>query len=88
MGMDLGKPSLILTAVVAVLYLVQSLISMQAVDPAQREQMKTMMYMSPIMITVFSFTSPAGVTLYWLVGGIIQIIQQLIINYMVRPYHK
>ncbi|MEY8463640.1 membrane protein insertase YidC [Streptococcus merionis] len=88
LGMDLGKPSLVLTAVVGILYFIQSYISMQAIDPMQREQMKTMMYVSPLMIVVMSFTSPAGVTLYWLVGGIIQIIQQLIVNYLVRPHHK
>lgn len=88
LGMDLGNPSLILTVIVGVLYFVQSYLSMLAVDPAQREQMKSMMYMSPLMIAFFSFTSPAGVTLYWLVGGLIQIVQQLIVNYMVRPYHR
>ena len=41
--------------------------------------------MSPIMIVVFSFMSPAAVTLYWVVGGFIQIIQQFIINYLIRP---
>lgn len=88
LGMNLGKPSLILTAIVGVLYFLQSYLSMQAVDPQQREQMKTMMYMSPVMITVFSLTSPAGVTLYWVIGGLIQVLQQLIINFFVRPYHK
>ncbi|MET3559325.1 YidC/Oxa1 family membrane protein insertase [Streptococcus rupicaprae] len=88
LGINLGKPSLILTAIVGVLYFLQSYLSMQAVDPQQREQMKTMMYMSPVMITVFSLTSPAGVTLYWVIGGVIQVLQQIIINFFVRPYHK
>lgn len=88
LGIDLGKPSLLLTALVAALYLFQSYLSMQAIDPDQREQMKTMMYMSPLMIAFFSFTSPAGVTLYWVVGGFIQIIQQVIVNHLIRPRHK
>lgn len=87
-GLHLGKPSLILTAIVGLLYFVQSFISIQATDPAQREQMKMMMYMSPLMIVFMSISSPAGVTLYWVVGGLIQIIQQGIVNYLVRPYHK
>ena len=41
--------------------------------------------MSPIMIGVFSLISSAGVTLYWVVGGVIQIIQQFVINYLIRP---
>ncbi|MFC6279601.1 membrane protein insertase YidC [Streptococcus moroccensis] len=88
LGMDLGSPSIVLTVIVGLLYFLQSYLSMLAVDPDQRAQMKSMMYMSPLMIVFFSFTSPAGVTLYWLVGGIIQIVQQLIVNYIVRPYHK
>ena len=47
--------------------------------------MKQASYMSPIMIVGFSFLSPAAVTLYWVVGGFIQIIQQFIINYIIRP---
>lgn len=88
LSINLGKSSIILTLIVGALYLFQSFLSMQAVDPDQREQMKTMMYLSPIMIAMMSFTSPAGVTLYWVVGGFIQIIQQLIVNGFVRPYHK
>ena len=38
-----------------------------------------------LMIVVFSFMSPAAVTLYWVVGGFIQIIQQFMINYLIRP---
>ena len=42
--------------------------------------------MSPIMIGVFSLISPRWkVTLYWVVGGVIQIIQQFVINYLIRP---
>lgn len=37
------------------------------------------------MIMFFSFSSPAGVALYWLVGGFFSIIQQLITMYVVRP---
>ena len=37
------------------------------------------------MIVIFSLTAPAGVTLYWVVGGFIMIIQQLIINHYIRP---
>ena len=37
------------------------------------------------MIVGFSFFSPAAVTLYWVVGGFIQIIQQFIINYIIKP---
>ena len=85
LGINLGQQSMILIVVVGVLYYVQSLLSLVGLDEEQKEQMKKMIYVSPLMIVIFSFTAPAGVTLYWVVGGFIMIIQQLIINHYIRP---
>ncbi|CAM4129893.1 hypothetical protein AT575_06660 [Streptococcus penaeicida] len=85
MGIDLGSRSLVLTAIIAVLYFFQSWLSMQAVDEAQRQQMKTMMYTMPIMMIFMTMSLPAGVGLYWLVGGFFSIIQQLITTYLIKP---
>ena len=86
LGINLGKPSLALTLIVGVLYYIQSLLSLHGIeDETQKEQMKRATYISPITIVGFSFLSPAAVTLYWVVGGFIQIIQQFIINYLMRP---
>jgi len=41
---------------------------------------KMMMFMLPAMTLFFSFSFPAGLTLYWTTGYIIQIFQQLAIN--------
>ncbi|MGT2845687.1 membrane protein insertase YidC [Streptococcus massiliensis] len=88
LGINLGKPSILLTAIVAILYYLQSRMSMYGLDQEQRDQMKNMMYMSPIMMIMFSIGAQAGVTLYWVVGGLFQILQQLVINYWVRPSMK
>ncbi|MBA2796428.1 membrane protein insertase YidC [Streptococcus porcinus] len=85
LGIDLGSKSLILTAIIAVLYFFQSWLSMQAVAEEQRAQMKTMMYTMPIMMIFMTMTLPAGVGLYWLVGGFFSIIQQLITTYFIKP---
>ena len=86
LGIALGKPSLLLTAIVAVLYYIQSMLSLHGIeDETQKESMRKASLMSPIMIGVFSLISSAGVTLYWVVGGVIQIIQQFVINYLIRP---
>lgn len=85
LGIPLGKASILLTVIVGVLYFIQSALTLVGVDEVQKEQMKKMMYMSPLMIVIFSFTAPAGVTLYWVFGGFIMIIQQLIINHYIRP---
>ena len=88
LGINLGQQSLILTIFVGILYYIQSLLSLVGLDEEQKDQMKKMLYMSPLMIVIFSFTSPAGVTLYWVVGGFVQILQQFIINFFIRPYMK
>ena len=86
LGIPLGSPSMILVAFAGILYYLQSLLSLHGVeDETQREQIKKMLYMSPLMIVVFSVFSPASVTLYWVVGGFMMILQQFIVNYIIRP---
>ena len=86
LGIALGSPSWILIACAGILYYVQSLLSLHGVeDETQREQLKKMIYMSPMMIVMFSIFSPASVTLYWVVGGFMMILQQFIVNYIIRP---
>jgi len=86
LGIALGSPSMLLVAFAGVLYYLQSILSLHGVeDEMQREQLKKMIYMSPLMIVIFSLFSPASVTLYWVVGGFMMILQQFIVNYVVRP---
>lgn len=88
LGISLGKQSLILVAVAGILYFIQSLVMQIGVDEAQKQQMKSMMLINPMMIVIFSLNSPAGVTLYWIVGGLFGILQQLIITFMLKPKIK
>ncbi|MGT2801353.1 YidC/Oxa1 family membrane protein insertase [Streptococcus henryi] len=85
LGMDLGQRSLILTGVIAVLYFGQSWLSVQGVAEEQKAQMKSMMFMMPLMMIFMSINLPAGVGLYWLVGGFFSIFQQLITMYIIKP---
>lgn len=85
LGIDLGERSLILVAIAGVLYFCQSLLMQIGMDEAQRQQMKSMMLMNPLMIIFFSWSAPAGVTLYWVVGGFIGILQQLLTTYLIKP---
>ncbi|MGO3732867.1 MAG: membrane protein insertase YidC [Vagococcus sp.] len=84
----LGKPSLVLVALAGISYFAQSYISMIGMSEEQKKQMKMMTYMSPIMIIMFSFKAPAGVTLYWVIGGIFSCIQSLITNLYYKPKIK
>lgn len=55
LGINLGSPSMILVAFAGILYYLQSLLSLHGVeDEMQRDQLKKMIYMSPLMIVVFS----------------------------------
>lgn len=82
---SLDKPDLLLTAIIVALYFLQSWLSVAAVPEEQRAQMKTAMYSMPLMMAFFGFSSPAGVTLYWLVGGFFAIAQQLLTTYVIKP---
>ncbi|GAB2027461.1 membrane protein insertase YidC [Lactovum odontotermitis] len=90
---DLGAISssgygLILVALAAFFYAAQTLIMYLAMPEEQRKQQRTMMIISPAMIVVFSFMSPNGVTLYWVAGGLVIVLQQIIVTYVIKPRLK
>lgn len=87
-GINLGKTSFALVIITGALYLLQSYLSMFNIPEDQKKQMQMMMYMSPIMMIFFSFSSPAGVALYWAVGGVVACIQTVITNIIMRPRLK
>lgn len=59
-------------------YLQTQTMAGQNQDPQTASTMKTMNYMMPVMIFFASRSFAAGLALYWLVGNIFTIIQQLI----------
>ena len=81
-GINLGQRSFTLVALSFVVYALQGWLSTLGVPEAQRAQMRQMMIISPLMITFMTYISPAGLGLYFFVGGIFACIQTLIINYM------
>ncbi|MFI3075369.1 membrane protein insertase YidC [Streptococcus suis] len=85
LGIDLGSPSIILTAVAGVLYYIQSLLMQVGMDEEQKKQMRTVAIINPLFIVMFSWSSPAGVTLYWVIGGLFGILQQAITNFILKP---
>lgn len=85
MGISLGERSIPLAISAGLIYLVQAYVSMIGLPPEQKKQMKTMMYMNPIMILMFTISSPAGLGLYWLVGGFFGVFQTLLTNFYYKP---
>lgn len=80
MGIQLGKPSLLLAILSLVAYLIQSWLSIIGVPENQRRQMMGMMIFSPLMIFFICLTSSAGLGLYFFIGGIFAILQTWLIN--------
>lgn len=81
---NLGSPDIIMTIIAGLIYMVQAKVSLWTVPESQKQQMKWMIYISPIMIVIISFTSMAALPLYWSVGGFILIVQ----TYIGRKYYS
>lgn len=85
MGQSLGERSIILAILAGLVYLIQSYFMIQSVPEEQQSQMKMTALMSPAMIFIFSLSSPAGIALYWLVGGIFAIGQSYYTSNHLKP---
>jgi YidC/Oxa1 family membrane protein insertase len=75
---SLGHPDIIITLIAGVIYYFQFRVSQSSMPSAQQQQMKFMGLLSPLMIVMFSFNSPAALPLYWAVGGTFLILQTVI----------
>ncbi|ACT04529.1 membrane protein insertase YidC [Paenibacillus sp. JDR-2] len=75
---QLGTPDHILPFLAAAIYYVQFRVSQIGMDSAQQKQMAMLGLLSPVMMGIFSFSAPAAVPLYWVVGGTFMIIQTLV----------
>ncbi|MBK3494718.1 membrane protein insertase YidC [Viridibacillus sp. YIM B01967] len=83
---NLGTPDLIMTLLAGALYFLQSQSSLKGMNGEQQKQMRIMGLLSPIMIMIFSFSSPSVLPLYWAVGALVLILQQFIShNYIKIP---
>lgn len=86
-GNNLAVVMLLLIPILAILSsIAQSKISMHlsGQDKNTNEQTQAtnsmMMWMMPLMTGFFAFSLPAGMGLYWIASGAIQIVQQLVLN--------
>lgn len=85
LGINLGERSILLAVLAGLIYMVQGYVSMLGMPEETRSQMKSMLLLNPAMILMFSWSSPAGLALYWLAGGIFAVAQTLIQNRLVKP---
>jgi len=79
---QLGSPDFILPFIAgAATFLQQKLMMAGSGSEAnQNPQMKVMLYVMPVMITVMAFFLPSALALYWVVGNIFMVAQTLLIN--------
>ena len=77
----LAEPSVTL-AILAGIFQLVTLMTGPAMD---NPQMKIMMYIMPFMIVGFGLVLPSALTLYWVIGNIISLIQNLVIY---KPWNK
>jgi len=84
MGIKLGQASWVLAVLSFLTYLLQSYLSLIGIPKDQKKQTGAMLLMSPIMILLFTINSPAGLGIYFFIGGLFACLQTLIIN-LYRP---
>ncbi len=81
---NLGSPDIVMTLLAGAVYFIQAKVSLWTVPDQQKQQMKLMVYISPIMIMFISFSSMAALPLYWAVGGLLLIFQ----TYLGRKFYS
>ncbi|QHW32846.1 membrane protein insertase YidC [Paenibacillus rhizovicinus] len=76
---QLGSSDPVMPFLAAGVYLVQALVMKAAQPPMNGPKgMGWIVYLSPVMMGIFSFSAPAALPLYWCVGGTIMILQTLL----------
>jgi YidC/Oxa1 family membrane protein insertase len=76
----LDSPDYVLPLIAGGATFLQQKLMMAGSASAQNPQMVAMLYLMPIMITVFAFFFPAALALYWVVGNLFMVAQTLFIR--------
>lgn len=77
---SLGSPDYILPIITGIATFIQQKLMMAGSPANQNPQMVAMLYILPIMITVFAFFFPAALALYWVVGNIFMVVQTIFLR--------
>lgn len=85
LGINLGETSMVLAVVTGLIYFVQSRLMVKAMPEDQQKTAGTTMYITPVMMAFIGFSSPAGISLYWMMSGVFSLFQQLFNNYYYKP---
>jgi YidC/Oxa1 family membrane protein insertase len=80
---DLSVPDpiyILPSSMIVSMFILQKMTPMTTADPAQQR----MMMLMPLFFGIFFFQFPSGLVLYWLVGNLVGIAQQMFINRLSR----
>jgi YidC/Oxa1 family membrane protein insertase len=80
---DLSSPDpyYLLPVIFVITMIVQQALTPTTADPVQ----KRVQYLMPLMMGYFFIHAPAGLVLYWMVGNLVGIAQQYVINKITPP---
>lgn len=92
MALDFSDWSIILLLIIPALAVILSVLSTKITaiqsgqdknknNDATNQMSKTMTLMMPLMTLFFTITLPSGLGIYWIISSLVQIIQQLALNY-------
>jgi len=70
--------------VTALIYLVQSRM-MTSSMPSEQQSAGAMMYIMPVMMLIIGISSPAGISLYWMISGVFTLLQHAFNQYYYKP---
>ena len=85
LGINLGKRSIVFSILIFVIYFLQTKLSVDSMDSSDITNRK-ILFISPLIISLASFTTPAGLNLYLLISGLFSCIQSYLINYTLKPH--
>ena len=85
LGMPLGETSVVLAVITGLVYFLQSRLMIQAMPEEQQKTAGTTMYITPVMMGFIGFSSPAAISLYWMMSGVFSLGQQIFNNYYYKP---
>lgn len=88
LGISLGQHFMPLTIATVVIYLIQGYVSQMYMDEEQKKASRSMLYVTPLMMLMFTWGQAAGLGVYFFTSGVFQVFQSWIQNTYIRPRVK
>ncbi|MBD5429907.1 membrane protein insertase YidC [Lactobacillus sp.] len=87
-GISLSQRSIVFTVIATALYLLQGYLSMIGLPEEQKKTMRMTLFLSPAMTFFISISYSGALALYFMAGGVVIVIQQLITTFIIMPKVK